>query len=520
MIQAGISGMWLCCRCDAGKPVLVEQDKPEIEMKCIYCRHMKCYNCSFLGFTGQPQKGFEFSERIAQCHDHITLYLSSKERHFKCDVPKSSPYIEAQSQQQNGSGYDLQSSSTIVPFPEFRLYKKRMDHGGIFDDRSSEASESHSDSDSDSDYDPELNINPPNAPTAIPQPRTASPEDTTPTSNRQPIIIPWTEQLSSESYRSSEPANAIPDNTHSTQQEDRPSGMEQGTSIYIHTPTQQGPTATNHLSPQFERRTIYKGNIASGSTRAVFGNIYSGNGMFQAPAHGITSTVPLKHTVYHNMSSSTIETSSYKPVLETTPQQYDSTHSEGLYTENKPAASSSHETSVRNEQNDLPADESRPQSSVSTVVGTKPPIPATSPTGTATRDTVYSALSRLGKRKPSPRMLAPRTFPRFQRSHFSEPAVPGPPSTPPAAFPVTPSAIFPPVSESPRTIDPLFLERVRRPYVSAPNPSPDRVVGPLRQEVSLQPGEGSSSTPVVLPPRRPVSPAIRPAKIIRRQKPL
>ncbi|KAB8294794.1 hypothetical protein EYC80_006755 [Monilinia laxa] len=461
---------------------------------------MKCSDCSFLGFTDEPSKRFEFSERMVQHGDHITLYLSSKERHFKCDIPKSPPDIEAQSQRQDGMAYNPQISSTVMPFPDFRQYNKRVNYN-LWDDESSEASS-----------DPELNRNPHNAPTIIPQhreaanKRTASPADPTTISNCQPIILPRANQSSSTSEKSSEPPNTIPDNPHSVRQGDWTSEMEQGTSIYIQNPIRRGTLATKYMSPRLESRIrhglgqgTFEGNRVSSSARASYGNIY---GMF----------------------SSNMDKSSYMSVLETPSRQYNSAHVETLDAENKPVTSSSHKTRVNKEDNDLPVHENRFQSSISgfakTVVGTVPSMPATNPTRAAPRDPRSSTCSRLGKRKLSPQIRASQRLPQLQRSLHPKPAVPSSYPTPSETFPVKPSATLPPVSQKPQSINLFLLARTRRAYSSVSNTSTDRSVTPLNQEVSLQSGEGSSSTPKALPAKRPVSPAIRVAKVLHRKKPL
>ncbi|RAL59147.1 hypothetical protein DID88_006703 [Monilinia fructigena] len=377
-------------------------------------------------------------------------------------------------------GYNPQSSSTIVPFPTFANTK---------------------------------NVNPYNAPTAIPQhreaadTRTASPEDPTPISNRRQIILPRAKQSSSTSDKSSEPPNTIPDNPHSARQEDWPSGMEQKTSIYIQNPTRQEILATNYMSPGHESRMKYdlgqgtfEENRVSDSTRASYGNIY---GIF----------------------SSTIDESSYRPILETKfPRQYYSAHVERLDAEKKPVISSSHETRVKKEHNDLPAHKNKPQSSISgfakTVVVTKPSTPSTNPTRTAPANMASSTCSRPGKRRLSPQIRASQRLPQLQRSLYPKPADPSSCLTPPGPFSVKPSATLPPVSQMPQSIDPLILERPHRPYSSAPSTSLNRSITPLNQEVTLQSGEESSSTPTALPAKRPISPVIRVAKVLRRQTPL
>lgn len=131
----------------------------------------------------------------------------------------------------------------------------------------------------------------------------------------------------------------------------------------------------------------------------------------------------------------------------------------------------------------------------------------------------YSGCAHLRSIRPtSTRIRTPtRVRKLLRRMHRKHPAYNPPPTPPPDSLipPPTP----PPEHQQGQTIDRILDERLHRPYGSSLN-SPSSRWTPLFEEGSPRSGMPNLSTPAVIPQKRPASPAIRPAKIILRQRKL
>ncbi|TGO87643.1 hypothetical protein BPOR_0213g00140 [Botrytis porri] len=129
----------------------------------------------------------------------------------------------------------------------------------------------------------------------------------------------------------------------------------------------------------------------------------------------------------------------------------------------------------------------------------------------------YSGSANFRSIRPaSPLIRAPTRTPKLlRRMHLKHPAH-NPPLTPPPNSPIPPP-IPPPEHQQGRIFNPILSERPTRPHRISQD-SPSGRWTPLFQESSPQSGTPNLSTSAVIPQKRPPSPAIRPAKIIRRQR--
>ncbi|KAF7920760.1 uncharacterized protein EAE98_008789 [Botrytis deweyae] len=131
----------------------------------------------------------------------------------------------------------------------------------------------------------------------------------------------------------------------------------------------------------------------------------------------------------------------------------------------------------------------------------------------------YSGSTKLASIRPaSTRTRTPtRALKLLMRKHRKHPAY-SPPPTPPPDSPISPPTP-PPENQQVQIVDRILSERLHRPFGSLPNSPSSRWVS-LFQETSPQSETPNLSAPAVIPQKRPQSPAIRPAKIIRRQRKL
>ena len=145
MKMAGISGMWLCCSCETGYPKLVKQHKigdrspwkihDSVDLQCL-CGHRQCDNCHFVRYLNQPGMGLETNRASVTLRgEHFPLRLSTKTRHFKCDYISTSSKDDDSSVRKHETGGGPQCS-IVVPFPEFRPYKRRESFNFWVDDDS------------------------------------------------------------------------------------------------------------------------------------------------------------------------------------------------------------------------------------------------------------------------------------------------------------------------------------------------------------------------------------------------
>ncbi|KAI9649267.1 hypothetical protein NHQ30_001837 [Ciborinia camelliae] len=537
MEEAGISGMWLCCSCDTGKPVSVQQHKriyenkriidnspwsyhnssPELKCTSNNCGHRKCDECDFFKFIDQPNEGLEIHRGLNLRGGLIALRLSSKNRHFKCDIPNHSQGNNTRSPQQNGTEQDPQSSSTVVAFPAFRQYKKRENYN-FWSHEDSEASDSE--------------INAPTAAPKIPragQTNAATLQSHIPPTTWQPMPFWWNEV-------------PIPDYTPPAQNKDTPATETRAPISNYNSAQLNNKISTNYVSPglggqitQTSTGRLLAENLAiSGQGSVHISNTYV-DARSRTPRRDSAQTCQPKSAGYQEIFRSDGSTPSFKPASDSNcmalPSTCSLTQGAIIKAEEKPPTYQRHDTQVNEGYIFTSAQSYRPQTSLSGLVKQEvdptSSLSTTGPTRTVLKKERFSPYSSSIKHEStksvSSSMRVPesksgcekRSYIRHKVSNASS-TFPGPTNLPASLSPIpsAPPPQTPAAATQPSQVIDPHLEITRRPYSSSIGLQPST---PLAQEWLPKLGEPSSSTPARLPLKRPASPALRPYKIKYRQ---
>ncbi|KAJ8066844.1 hypothetical protein OCU04_004226 [Sclerotinia nivalis] len=369
--------------------------------------------------------------------------------------------------------------------------------------------------------------------------KVATPKSPTRSTTPRPIVLPGVEELLSQIHESSKMPSSIPKNAPSTQDKaTQTTGTQLGNPFFIPKSTHVGDgISPNYMNPDFggrisrtPSRNPFEGNKTSGFARVRFKTLSAGGGIYE-PGRDIARSFPAQNAGNLAIGPSAVHISSSKPGPDThqmlPPPPFSSIKEATIGLGHKPTTShehDAHETNVNKRCVDDPEQNGRPWSSMAGILkqaaGPKPFLPATGASRTASGSKMSSPCveytNSRSTRPISPLIRTPIKAPKPSRRPYERHTIPDSPPTPkprPPTPPLTPIPRLPPISQPPQSIDPFLIGRTPQSYPSSLNATPNRRMSPFQENPSQK-----TSVSAVLPRKRPVSPAIRPAKFIRQEK--